>query len=106
LTKRERLPPDDRFIGTLLTAKRRGAKMDPKQFAELHAKCWETLKHYVHEADRMCELFGQCLPDPSSIQIRSEIIQQRILENNAYASYAEVRRQLFEATRIGYDALS
>ncbi len=78
--------------------------MDPKQFAELHAKCWETLKHYVHEADRMCELFGHCRPEPSSIQVRSQIIQQRILENNAYASYAEVRRQLFEASRIGYDA--
>lgn len=77
--------------------------MDPKQFAELHAKCWETLKHYVHEADRMCELFGHCLPEPSSIQIRSEIMQQRILENNAYASYSEIRRQLFEAARIGYD---
>jgi len=77
--------------------------MNPKQFADLHAKCWDTLKHYVHEADRMCELFGQCCPEPSSIQIRSEIIQQRILENNAYASYAEVRRQLFEAARIGYD---
>jgi hypothetical protein len=38
--------------------------MDPKQFAALHAKCWETLKHYVHEADRMCELFGECLPEP------------------------------------------
>jgi hypothetical protein len=81
-----------------------GATMDPKQFAELHAKCWETLKHYVHEADRMCELFGQCLPEPSSIQIRLEIIQQRNLENNAYARYIEIRRQLFEAARIGYDA--
>ena len=77
--------------------------MDPKQFAELHAKCWETLKHFVHEADRMCELFGQCRPEPSSLQTRSAIAQQRILENNAYASYAEIRRQLFEATRIGYD---
>ena len=77
--------------------------MDPKQFAELHAKCWETLKHYVHEADRMCELFGRCLPEPS-IHIRSLIMQQRILENNAYASYAEIRRQLFEAARVGYDA--
>ena len=77
--------------------------MDPKQFAELHAKCWETLKHYVHEADRMCELFGQCRPEPS-IHIRSLIMQQRILENNAYASYAEIRRQLFEAARVGYDA--
>jgi hypothetical protein len=46
--------------------------MNPKQFTELHSKCWETLKHYVHEADRMCELFGQCQPEPSSIQIRSE----------------------------------
>jgi hypothetical protein len=52
----------------------------------------------------MCELFGHCLPEPSSLQIRSEIIQQRVLENNAYASYAEIRRQLFEAARIGYDA--
>jgi hypothetical protein len=78
--------------------------MDPKQFAELHAKCWETLKHYVHEADRMCELFGQCLPESSSIQFRSEIMRQRILENNAHANYFEIRRQLFQAARIGYDA--
>ena len=35
---------------------------------------------------------------------RSDIVQQRISENNAYASYAEIRRQLFEAARIGYDA--
>jgi hypothetical protein len=80
--------------------------MDPKQFSELHAKCSETLKRYVHEADRMCELFGQCLPEPSSIQIRSQIAQQRILENNAYANYVEIRRQLLEAARIGYDATS
>ena len=80
--------------------------MDPKQFAILHAKCSETLKHYVHQADRMCELFGKCLPEPLSIQIRSEIIQQRILENNAYAKYVEIRRQLFDAARIGYDASS
>jgi hypothetical protein len=77
--------------------------MDSKQFAELHAKCWETLKHYVHEADRMCELFGECLPNPSCIQIRSDIVEQRVRENNAYASYAEIRRQLLEAVRIGYD---
>ncbi|HEY1183144.1 MAG TPA: hypothetical protein VGE89_03100 [Bryobacteraceae bacterium] len=78
--------------------------MDPKQFAALHAKCWETLKHYVHEADRMCELFGECLPEPSSIQIRADIVAQRVRENNAYASYADVRRQLLEAVRIGYDS--
>jgi hypothetical protein len=84
----------------------KGHEMDPKQFAELHAKCWETLKHYVHEADRMCELFGQCLPDAASLQIRSEIQKQRVLENNAYASYSDIRRQLFDAVRIGYDTLS
>ena len=76
--------------------------MDPKQFAELHAKCRETLKHYVHEAERMCELFGQCLPEPLSMQTRSEILEQRVRENNAHASYAEIRRQLFEAIRTGY----
>jgi hypothetical protein len=80
--------------------------MDPKQFAELHAKCWETLKHFVHEADKMCELFGQVMPEPSSIQIRAEIVEQRVRENNAYAGYVEIRRQLFEAARIGYDASS
>ena len=77
--------------------------MDLKQFLELHSKCWETLKHYVYEADRMCELFGQCHPEASSIQIRSEIAEQRVRENNAYASYSDIRRQLFEAVRIGYD---
>jgi hypothetical protein len=77
--------------------------MDSKQFAELHAQCWETLKHYVHEADSMCELFGQCLPDPSSIQIRANILEQRVRENTAYVSYSEIRQQLLEAVRIGYD---
>jgi hypothetical protein len=78
--------------------------MDPKQFEELHAKCREALRHYVHEAERMCELFGQCLPEPLSVQARSEILEQRVRENNAYASYIKIRRQLFEAARIGYDA--
>jgi len=78
--------------------------MDPKRFKALHARCWEALKHYVHEAERMCELLGQCLPEPSSIQTRSEIIEQRVRENNAHASYLEIRRQLLEAARIGYDA--
>jgi hypothetical protein len=76
--------------------------MDSNQFAELQAKCSETLKHYVHEADRMCELFGQCLPDPSSIQIRADIAEQRVRENNAYASHVAIRRQLLEAVRVGY----
>ena len=77
--------------------------MDSKEFAELHAKCWETLKHYVHEADRMCELFGQCLPEPSSVQFRADIVEQRARENKAYAGYVKIRRQLLEAVRIGYE---
>jgi len=48
-------------------------------------------------------LFGQCLPEPSSIEIRSDIVEQRVRENNAYANYSEIRRQLFDAVRIGYD---
>jgi hypothetical protein len=58
----------------------------------------------VHEADKMCELFGQCLPEPASLLTRAEIIEQRVRENNAHASYIEIRRQLFAAVQIGYDA--
>lgn len=77
--------------------------MDPKQFRELHARCWAALKHYVQEAEKMCGLFGQCVLEPSSIQTRSEMLEQRVRENNAHASYLDIRRQLFEAARIGYD---
>jgi hypothetical protein len=77
--------------------------MDSKQFEELHAKCWETLKRFAHEADRMCQLFGQCHPEPSTIQIRASIMEQRVRENNAYASYVDIRQQLFDAVRVGYD---
>jgi hypothetical protein len=70
----------------------------------LHAKCWEALRRFVQEAERMCELFGQCLPEPSSVQTRAAIMEQRVRENNAYASYLDIRRQLFEAARIGFDA--
>jgi hypothetical protein len=31
-------------------------------------------------------------------------MDQRVRENNAHASYLEIRRQLFDAARIGYDA--
>jgi hypothetical protein len=78
--------------------------MDSNQFAELYAKCSETLKQYAHEADRMCEMFGQCLPGPSSMQIRADIAEQRVRENNAYSNHATIRRQLLEAVRIGYDS--
>jgi hypothetical protein len=64
----------------------------------------EALKRYVHEAERMCELLGQCLPEPSSLQILSEIVEQRVRENNAHARYIEIRQQLFGAVRIGYDS--
>lgn len=78
--------------------------MDPQRFKELHARCWEALRHYVREAERTCEFLGQCLPEPSSVQVRSELMDQRVRENNAHGSYLEIRRQLFEAARIGYDA--
>ena len=78
--------------------------MDPQQFKEFHARCGEALQHYVREAERTCELLGQCLPEPSSVQARSEIMEQRVRENNAHGSYLEIRRELFEAARIGYDA--
>jgi hypothetical protein len=52
----------------------------------------------------MCELFGQCLPGPTAVQTRAEIIEQRVRENNAHANYLKIRRQLFEAARVGYDA--
>jgi hypothetical protein len=80
--------------------------MDPKQFKELHARCWEALKHYVHEAERMVELFGQCLPGPLPRHTHSEILEQRVRENNAHTSYSKIRQQLFEAARIGYDVSS
>jgi hypothetical protein len=76
--------------------------MDSREFAELHAQCCEALKQYVLEADRMCELLGQCLPEPSSIQFRTDLLEQRARENKAYARYVETRRQLFDAARIGY----
>ena len=40
----------------------------------------------------MCELFGQCLPEPSAIQIRSDIVEERFAN-----SYTEIRRQLLES---------
>jgi hypothetical protein len=76
--------------------------MDPEQLRELHARCCEALKRYVCEAERMCELFGECLPVSSSLRDLSGITEQRVRENNAHASYAEIRRQLFEAIRTGY----
>jgi len=76
--------------------------MDSREFVELHAHCCEALKQYVHEADRMCELLGQCLPEPSSFQFRTDILEQRARENKAYARYVQIRRQLLNAVRIGY----
>jgi len=78
-------------------------EMSLKEFSELHARCREALKHYVHEAERMCELFGQCLPGPASLQIFAEITEQRVRENNAHVSYLKIRRQLFNAVRMGYE---
>jgi hypothetical protein len=81
----------------------KGGKVDSKEFAELHAQGCEALKQYVLQADRMCELLGRCLSEPSSIQFRTDIVEQRARENKAYARYVEIRRQLLEAVRIGYE---
>jgi hypothetical protein len=38
------------------------------------------------------------------MQTRAEMIEQRVRENNAHASYLDIRRQLFAAVQIGYGA--
>jgi hypothetical protein len=77
--------------------------VDPEQSRKLHARYWEALKRYVHEAERCASYSASASLNPHPLQTLSKIIEQRIRENNAHASYIEVRRQLFEAVRIGYD---
>jgi hypothetical protein len=97
--------PDVHLDGEIIARREifKAREMNPKQFSELHAKCLEALKRYVHEAENMCELFSQCLAEPASLRILSKIIEQRVRENNAHASYLEIRQQLFQAVRISYD---
>jgi hypothetical protein len=77
--------------------------MDPEEYRELHKACEATLNRYMKEAEALCTLLGKVEPVPSSLKLRSEIMQQRLRENQAQADYAEVRRRLFDAARLGYE---
>jgi len=96
----QRSPSVARVVVPLEALKRRN--VDPEQFRELHARSGKRLSAMRTRPKGCASYSASASLHPHPLQTLSKIIEQRIRENNAHASHIEVRRQLFEAVRIGY----
>jgi len=79
--------------------------MDKREFDEVHKECSDALKKYTAASKRLCELLSNCAAGPVSIQHRSEIVQQRALENHLQSEYNEVRLRLLSTAHVGFDVI-
>ncbi len=76
--------------------------MDPAHFASLHRRFAASLRRYMDEANKLCELLEKCEEEPVDLKLRSEIAVQRSAENEAHAEYSADRERLLKAARWGY----
>ena len=76
--------------------------MNRGEFVRLHDDCTGSLKHWMAEATRTCQMLSECVDNPLTLQQRSELHAQRIRENEAQAAHMDFQRKLFEMARSGY----
>jgi hypothetical protein len=76
--------------------------MHEAEFLALHKTFADSLHRYVSEADRLCESLSKCALDRLSLELRSEIANQRSAENQAHAEYNQHRIRLLEYAKLGY----
>jgi hypothetical protein len=76
--------------------------MTKAEFEELHKSCTGTLNRYIEEANRTCEMLGECTPEPFGLIPRSGIHEQRLRENAAHQEFQAVRHALFGLLQHGY----
>jgi hypothetical protein len=55
------------------------------------------------EATRMREMLGHCQANALDAEYRSGIQKQRIIQNEAFAKYQQVRARLIDAARAGFE---
>jgi hypothetical protein len=76
--------------------------MDASEFSRLHHECESSLQQWIFEATRTCTMLGDILQGPPSLEQRSELQNQRSLENEAQCVHMDNRHRLFQFARSGY----
>jgi hypothetical protein len=67
------------------------------QVEEMHADCVRALRRYITEANKTCRLLEDITKFPINLETRSEILEQRLVENEAQERYQRARQALFQA---------
>jgi hypothetical protein len=76
------------------------------ELESLHVDCGRALGSYIREAGRTCRLLKKIKKFPLSRNARIEILDQRLLENQAHDVYQRARRELFRAAKWSSDSSS
>ena len=68
---------------------------------EIHAECVSALRRYMAEANKTCKLLTAIKEFPINLKQKREILDQRLVENEAQEWYQKSRRKLFRAANWG-----
>jgi hypothetical protein len=69
------------------------------ELESLHVDCVRALRSYIRQASRTCKLLTKIKKFPLSRDARIEMLDQRLLENQAHGIYQRTRRELFRAAK-------
>lgn len=70
-----------------------------EKLQDLHNKCVRSLRNYMAEANKTCQLLNAITKFPVSMEERMEILAQRRTENEAHERYHHARAILFRAAQ-------
>ena len=70
-----------------------------EELQEMNATCVRSLRRYIEEAKKTCEILSEARAFPVSLKIREKILRQRQSENDAYNDYLVGRQELFESAQ-------
>jgi hypothetical protein len=75
--------------------------MVEQSLEQIHAECVRALRRYMIEANKTCKLLTAIKQFPIDRKTKKEILDQRLLENEAQDLYQRTRRELFSAANWG-----
>ena len=70
-----------------------------EELREMNATCLRSLRRYIEEAKKSCQILNEVREFPVALEIREKILLQRQSENDAHNDYLVGRQKLFESAQ-------
>ena len=80
----------------------KAARVNHKQFMDLHANCVASMRSYFVEVEKSSTMLAECTAKPLPLPKRLKLASQGIIEQAAHLTYLSAKSLLLSAAELGY----